>query len=113
MYRKKTTYGDKSIHMAQSTLVFVSLITVIVGAFLFIQAYSKRSLQGNLQSTGDQIGDQYALGLTNGLDHNSSRSFYFEINTAGINNPTRITISSGSVESSVLRKIRPIHQTWP
>ena len=113
MCNKKTTHGLKAMHIAQSTLIFVSLITIAVGAFLFIQTYTKRSIQGNLQAAGDQIGDQYALGLTNGLDHNSSRSFYFELRTAGLNNPTRLTVTSGSVESNILRRMRPIHQSWP
>jgi len=44
---------------AQSTLEYVLLIGVVVGALLAMQTYLKRSIQGRMQIIGDQMGDQY------------------------------------------------------
>ncbi len=105
--------GRHTRHKAEATIAYVFLIVLTVGALLFIQNYLKRSMMGQLQAAGDQLGDQYALGLTNGHERHSWQSFYFELRTAGLNNPTRITVSSGSASSSELRKLRPVWWSWP
>ncbi len=49
----------------QSTLEYVVLVVVIIGALLSIQVYIKRGVQGRLKSAADDIGDQYSTGNTN------------------------------------------------
>ena len=49
---------------AQSTLEYALLIAVVVGALLAMQNYLKRSIQGRMQISGDQMGDQYSPGMT-------------------------------------------------
>jgi hypothetical protein len=46
---------------AQATLQYSLFIAVIIGAALIMQAYVKRSIEGRIQSTSDQLGDQYAV----------------------------------------------------
>lgn len=43
----------------QSTFEFVTVTVLIIGAFLGIQNYAKRGIQGRWKQTVDQIGDQY------------------------------------------------------
>ena len=50
---------------AQSTIEYVILIIVIIGALLSIQVYIKRGIQGRLKSATDDIGDQFSPGNTN------------------------------------------------
>ncbi|MBN3040560.1 MAG: hypothetical protein JW867_05490 [Candidatus Omnitrophica bacterium] len=108
--------------MAVTTIDYAFLITLLIGFFLYMQNYLKRSTQGKLQAIGDQIsgapkGDQvpnqYAIGLTNGHDSHSYDNFYIQVRTAGINNPTRITASWGSADGRIIRHIRPLQETWP
>lgn len=47
---------------AQSTLEISILIIIIVAALLAMTAYLKRSIQGRLRSTADNIGEQYSPG---------------------------------------------------
>jgi len=102
------------VHKAQVHIVQYSfLIMLLIGSFLYIQNYMKRSSQGQLQAAGDQIGEQYAMGLTNGNEHQGANSFYFQINTAGLNNPTRITVTTGNYRSTVWRRLRGLKEVWP
>jgi len=43
----------------QSTFEFTTFIIIVIGAFLGIQNYAKRGIQGRWKQTVDQIGDQY------------------------------------------------------
>lgn len=56
MHRAKTK--------AQSTLEYAVVIAVVVAALLAIQVYMKRSVQGKLRSSTDNIGEQYSAGIT-------------------------------------------------
>ena len=44
----------------QSTLEYVILTGVIVGALIYAGVYVKRSLQGKIKESSDQIGEQYS-----------------------------------------------------
>lgn len=48
----------------QSTLEYVVLVMIIIGALLTIQIYIKRGIQGRLKSATDDIGDQFSPGNT-------------------------------------------------
>ena len=49
MFRKK----------GQSTLEYALIIVATVGALLSIQVFMKRSIQGRLRASSDQIGDHF------------------------------------------------------
>lgn len=51
---------------SQSTLEYALLIAVVVGAFLGMQVYVKRGIQGRLKATADDMGEQYSPGETIG-----------------------------------------------
>jgi len=56
------------MNKAQSTLEYALLIGVVVGALLYMQNYLKRSLQGRLQTVGDEMGEQYSPGNTHRIE---------------------------------------------
>ena len=58
-------YFRKRRQRGQSTLEYVILIIIILGALLSIQVYIKRGIQGRLKSATDDIGDQFKPGGTN------------------------------------------------
>jgi len=43
----------------QSTIEYATLIIIVLGAFLAVQNYAKRGLQGRWKQAVDQMGDQY------------------------------------------------------
>ncbi|MEI8349609.1 MAG: hypothetical protein WCI77_05605 [Candidatus Omnitrophota bacterium] len=57
---------------AVTVLQYSFLIAVTVGVLLTMQNYIKRSMQGQLQTYSDSMGEQYSRGLTNIHDHYSS-----------------------------------------
>jgi len=52
------------LRKGQSTLEYVILIIIIMGALMSIQVYIKRGLQGRMKQATDDIGDQYSVGNT-------------------------------------------------
>jgi len=48
----------------QSTLEYALIIAVVIAAFLAINAYMKRGIQGKLRESIDEIGEQYSAGYT-------------------------------------------------
>ena len=58
-------YFRKRKQRGQSTLEYVILIIIILGALISIQFYIKRGIQGRLKSAADDIGDQFSPGNTN------------------------------------------------
>ena len=68
---------------AQSTIEYVILIIVIIGALLSIQVYIKRGIQGRLKSATDDIGDQFSVGNTNVVKTMATKSSTNETFGAG------------------------------
>ena len=100
-------------HKAGSTLVYAWTIVFIISAGLFMQNYYKRSFQGMLQGAADNIGKQYASGKTNDHSHQEHSSTTVEVKTAGLNNPTLITLTWGKASGYSQRKIESLDETWP
>jgi hypothetical protein len=100
---------------AQSTLEYALLISVIVGAFLGMQNYLKRSLQGRMQIIGDQMGDQYSPGLTKRTeDMLVSHDKIEEIMRSGTDPQTTTIITGGYQAMNSYREIRPLEEEkWP
>lgn len=114
------------IRKAQSTLEYALLIGVIVGAFLAMQNYLKRSLQGRMQIIGDQMGDQYSPGLTKRTEQMlvHHESIIEEMQSGASHSPreslaqpgptTSTTITGGRQEMNAYRSVKPLEQeTWP
>lgn len=47
------------LRKGQSSLEYTVLIIVVLGAFLTVQSYFKRGIQGRWKATVDEMGDQY------------------------------------------------------
>ena len=74
----------------QSTLEYAILIVVVIGAFLAMQQYIKRGLQGRLKSAADDVGDQFSPGNMNVVKHMITNSH------------TSDTFFNGATKSSLL-----------
>ena len=60
----------KKIVKAQASLEYAALIGVVVAAIILISTYMKRSVEGKLRSSADEVGDQYDV--ANGTYHYDS-----------------------------------------
>lgn len=49
----------KMKRLGQTTLEYIVVIVILLGALLAMQAYIKRGLQGRMKSSMDELGDQY------------------------------------------------------
>jgi hypothetical protein len=87
----------------QSTLEYVVLIIIIIGALLSLQAYIKRGIQGRLKQATDDIGDQFSVGNTNVQHKTTTTSYTSETNMKGqaqsklLNNEKTITNDSSYI----------------
>jgi Flp pilus assembly pilin Flp len=99
---------------AQSTLEYALILAVIVGALLTMQNYLKRSVQGKLAATADEIGEQYSPGLTSKVDHLESRVARIgEITQQGENGQTETTVTGGHQEQNSRREIKSLEtEKW-
>ena len=70
----------------QSTVEYVVLIIVIIGALLSIQVYIKRGIQGRLKSAADDIGDQFSVGNTNVTRTSKTHGATLETFARGVQN---------------------------
>ena len=83
----------------QSTVEYVVLIIVIIGALLSIQVYIKRGVQGRLKSAADDIGDQFSVGNTNVTRTTTVHGNTQELFTRGVQNS--VLISSEKTETAL------------
>lgn len=90
---------------AQSSLEYSFLIGITIATFLFMQAYLRRGIQGQQQTTGDSLATPYSFGLTNLHEHfhssTSSTAWAFP-------GPINTTTTSGSYSSSSQRRLVPL-----
>lgn len=97
------------ITKAQSTLEYALILAVIVGALLTMQNYLKRSVQGKLQATADEIGEQYSPGLTQKTDHMTSKvDKITETTVYGEAGKTTTEIAGGKQEQTSNREIKAL-----
>lgn len=96
----------KSLKRAQSVLEYSLLIAVIVGVAIAMQVYMKRSMQGQIQLAGDQVGDQYVVGDTKNHELYKSEASTTEVTAPGWGHPTTITGVRGSYS---VEKERQLH----
>lgn len=95
---------------AQSTLEYALLISVVVGGLLTMQNYLKRSVQGRLRASADEIGEQYSPGLTFRQDNMFSNltGNMTETTTKGFSTQTVVTIGSMNQSQNTTSKIKSL-----
>jgi len=94
---------------AQSTLEYALILAVIVGALLTMQNYLKRSVQGKLQATADEIGEQYSPGLIQKTDHLISKvDKITETTVYGSAGKTTTDVMGGHQEQTARREIKSL-----
>ena len=99
----------------QSTMEYVILIIIIIGALVSIQVYIKRSVQGRLKSAADDIGEQFSPGNTNWFTTTTSRSNTLETYNRGVQKttmfePERTNIVTNVVIQNVIQEFWGIKQ---
>ena len=82
----------------QSTVEYVVLIIVIIGALLSIQIYIKRGISGRLKSASDDIGDQFSVGNTNVERSTHSHGRTIETYKRGVQNSILDDIETTNTE---------------
>lgn len=61
---------------AQSVVEYAVLLVIVIGAFIAMQSYMKRGMQGRWKATVDDLGDQYDPSKTN-----SFMNYVYQINS--------------------------------
>ena len=64
---------------AQSTIEYVVLVIIVIGALITIQVYIKRGIQGRMKQATDDIGDQFSPGNTNVIHTMTTNSLTNEV----------------------------------
>jgi len=103
------------LRQAQSTLEYALLISVVVGGLLTMQNYLKRSVQGRLQASADEIGEQYSPGLTFRQDEMVSNltAPMTEATTKGYSTQTVVNIGGMKQTQNATRKIKSLEsEKW-
>jgi hypothetical protein len=96
---------------AQSTLEYALLIGVVVGALLYMQNYLKRSIQGQIQKAGDQIGEAYSPELT----YRSENTFVLvptqeEFTTRGSGSLTSTNVTDASQDTVSFKTLKALDE---
>ena len=53
------SFAHRIVKRGQSTLEFVMLLVIVIGAMVAMQMYIKRAIQGRWKDTMESIGEQY------------------------------------------------------
>lgn len=75
----------------QNTLEYVLLVTAVVVAFLLIQYYLNRGLQGRMREASDNIGGQFDADVTAGNYKITRSSTTTETDLAGVSRTELLT----------------------
>ena len=84
---------------AQSTLEYAVIIVCLVAALLAMSVYLKRSVQGNLRKSADQLGEQYEPRETTG----SFTTTYSNKNVNTVN-----TVATSSIATANIITLRSV-----
>lgn len=87
------------IKKAQSTLEYAILIAVIVAGLVTMQVFMKRSYQGRLRSSTDQIGEQF-----------SPEDSTYEYTTKYTSNTEELTNTADALKGSKSKLLTPEEQ---
>lgn len=92
---------DVRRNAAQSTIEFAVLIIVIIAAFIAMQVYLKRGVQGRLRGSIDSIGEQYDPQATTSSFQVSRRSNTVS-NMVSQGAKVSVTLSDGTVADDII-----------
>ncbi|MBU1113370.1 MAG: hypothetical protein KKH93_05805 [Candidatus Omnitrophica bacterium] len=98
---------------AQAMVEYGFLISLLIVAFLAIQAYLTRGIQGKLQEASDQTADQYGHGVTDSVEQVHARTSVVEITVPGWGSPKTFINTHGSISTTSHRGVASLEQTWP
>jgi len=100
---------------AQSAIEYSFLISLVIVAFLAMQVYLARSMQGNLQGGRDNLfGNQYGHGVSDVDERIHGQSRTFELTIPGFRGaPHTFIRSRGSTSSKLDWSVAPLEETWP
>ncbi len=90
---------------SQAVLEYSLLIAVCVGVMLIMRFYIQRSVQGNIQIFGDQVGEQYQAADTKNYELYTSQASINEIDAPGWDHPTTTITTSGSYGAQKQRQL--------
>lgn len=76
----------------QSTLEYATLITIVVGALLWMKGWMQKGLQGKFQVVGKQLGDQW--------DHKSTQESSMHVTSSTRETNTSIQTDTQSQSST-------------
>ena len=100
---------------AQSTIEYVVLVIIIIGALITIQVYIKRGVQGRMKQATDDIGDQFSPGNTNvvrRMKTDSRTSEAFGILHQGMSNSTLIDNDEVTITNETSNIINVDQEYW-
>lgn len=89
----------RRFNTGQSTLEYAVIITVVVAALLAIQIYIKRSVQGKLRESTDQIGEQFFANNTTIYENTSRTGTTVQEISAGVTTSYSGASGQGSPET--------------
>ena len=70
---------------AQSSLEYAVLIAIVAGGLIAMQVYVKRAFQGNMQSSADDMGEQFSIDALENLNYSyHTRGDSHETFTTGV-----------------------------
>ncbi len=84
----------------QSILEYAMIVAVVVAAFLAIQIYMKRGVQGKLRSSVDDIGGQFEAAKTKVVSETNRAGITVEETSLGVTTVSTGTGSSAKAEVS-------------
>ena len=86
---------------AQSTLEYAIILTLVIGALLFMSVYLRRGYQGKLKSSADEMGDQFDPSKTTTKEVNVSISHMQETVSSGVTQQVSLPVSQVNLDSQV------------
>jgi len=108
---------------AQSVLEYSLLASLFIMAFLAIQVYLARAIQGKFQESSDQVFDQYGRGTdpikrptqeaADKLDQAHTQNRVFEITIPGLGSPKTFIRTRGSFSQATQEGAISLEQTRP
>ena len=99
---------------AQSVLEYGFVISLIIVAFLAMQVYLARGMQGRFQEASDEISHQYGHGVSEVDERNHDESRTLTLTLPGFRGaPWTFIRSRGTTSSDYDWGVASLEETWP
>lgn len=96
----------------QSTLEYTIVIAVIVAALIAMNTYIKRSVQGRMRQSADDMGEQFSPQYTTGTITTSLNAGSTETITGGVKPVTTVVTSQNQARNITNEKVASMNQEW-